>query len=100
MGMRFLLSWERFSSKCRIIFSDSITPTSTIVPIAIAIPDNATIFASTPKSFIAINTIRTATGNSPEISTEARRLNTIIIITKMVINISSVKASLSVPNVS
>ena len=83
-----------------MMFSERITPTSTIVPIAIAIPDNATIFASTPKSFIAINTIKTATGNRPEINTEARKLNTIIIITKMVINISNVKASLSVPKVS
>ena len=83
-----------------MIFSESMTPTSTIVPIAIAIPDNATILASTPKSFIAINTIKTATGNKPEINTEARRLNTIMIMTKMVMNISKVKASLSVPNVS
>ncbi|CAI8160282.1 MAG: Uncharacterised protein [Formosa sp. Hel3_A1_48] len=77
-----------------------MTPTSTIVPIAIAIPDNATILASTPKSFIAINTIKTATGKSPEISMEARRLNTIMIITRMVIKISKVNASLSVPKVS
>ena len=82
------------------MFSESMTPTSTIVPIAIAIPDSATILASTPKSFIAINTINTATGNSPEINTEARRLNTIMIMTKMVMSISKVKASLSVPNVS
>ena len=52
------------------------------------------------KSFIAINTIKTATGNKPEINTEARKLNTIMMITKMVISISNVKASLSVPNVS
>ena len=77
-----------------------MTPTSTMVPIAIAIPDNATIFASTPKSFIAIKTINTATGNKPDISIEARRLNTIMIITRMVIKISNVKASFSVPNVS
>ena len=82
------------------MFSERITPTSTIVPIAIAIPESATILASTPKSFIAINTINTATGSNPEIRTEARRLNTIMMITKMVINISKVNASLSVPNVS
>ena len=83
-----------------MIFSDRITPTSTMVPIAIAIPERATIFASTPKSFMAIKTIKTATGNKPEIKMEARRLNTIMMITKMVINISNVNASLSVPNVS
>ena len=70
-----------------MIFSESMTPTSTIVPIAIAIPDRATMFASTPKNFIAIKTINTATGNKQEINIEARRLKTQIIITKMVINI-------------
>ena len=83
-----------------MIFSESMTPTSTIVPIAIAIPDNATILASTLKSFIAINTIKTATGNKLEIKIEALKLKTIIKITKMVIKISKINASLSVPNVS
>ena len=82
------------------MFSDNITPTSTIVPIAIAIPESATIFASTPKSFMVIKTIKTATGNNPDISIEARRLKTITIMTKIVIRISKIKASLSVPNVS
>ena len=71
-----------------------------MVPIAMAIPDKATILASTPKNFIATNTIKTATGNKPEINIEARKLNTITMITKIVIKISKVKASLSVPNVS
>ncbi len=88
------------SSRCLIIFSESITPTSTIVPIAIAIPDNATIFASTLKNFIAINTIKTATGNNPEIKIDARKLKTIMRITRIVIKISNVKASFNVPNVS
>ena len=71
-----------------------------MVPIAIAIPERATMFASTPKSFMAMNTINTATGNNPEISTETRKLKTIIIMTKMVIKISNNKASFSVPKVS
>ena len=45
-----------------------------MVPIAIAIPERATILASTPKYFIAINTDKIATGNRPEISKEALRL--------------------------
>ena len=82
------------------MFSDNITPTSTMVPIAMAIPDKATILASTLKSFMAINTMSTATGSSPEIKMEARRLNTMMIITKMVIKISKVSASFKVPKVS
>ena len=96
----FIGRFSSFSSICRSTFSDRITPTSTIVPIAMAIPDKATMFASTLNSFIEIKTINTATGNSPEISTEALKLNTIIIITKMVIKISNVSASSSVPKVS
>ena len=67
---------------------------------AIAIPDNATIFASTLNNFIAIKTINTATGNRLEIKMEAFKLKTIITITKMVIKISKFNASFSVPNVS
>ncbi len=37
------------SSTCLMMFSDRMTPRSTIVPIAMAIPDKATILASTPK---------------------------------------------------
>ena len=83
-----------------MMFSESMTPTSTIVPMAIAIPESATIFASTLKIFIAINTNKTATGSRPDIKIEARRLKTIIIITKIVIKISNVKASFNVPKVS
>ena len=82
------------------MFSESMTPTSTIVPIAIAIPESATIFASTLNIFIAINTINTATGSRPDIKIEALKLKTIIIITRIVIIISNVKASFSVPKVS
>ena len=49
---------------------------------------------------MAINTMNTATGNKPDINIEARMLNTIIIMTKIVMRISNVKASFSVPNVS
>ena len=38
-------------------------PISTIVPIAIAMPDKATMFASTPKVFMAMKHINTASGN-------------------------------------
>ena len=89
-----------FSSMCRIIFSERITPTSTMVPMAMAIPESATILASTPNSFMEMNTINTATGNRPEIRIEALRLNTMTTITKMVIRISRVSASFKVPNVS
>ena len=71
-----------------------------MVPMAMAIPESATILASTPNIFMAMNTIKTATGSSPDISTEARRLKTIMMMTKMVISISKVSASLSVPKVS
>ena len=47
-----------------------------------------------------MNTIKMATGNNPEISREALKLNTMTMMTKMVIRISMVKASLSVPKVS
>ena len=83
-----------------MIFSDRMTPTSTIVPMAIAIPDNATILASIPNAFMAINTINTASGNNPEIKIEALRLNTIMMITSMVIKISRASASFKVPKVS
>ena len=83
-----------------MIFSVRTIPTSTTVPIAMAMPERATMLASTPKNFMAIKTMSTATGKRPEISTEARRLNTMMTMTKMVIRISKVKASLSVPKVS
>ena len=87
-------------SKCLMIFSDKITPTSTIVPMAMAIPERATMLASTLNAFIAIKTIRTATGNKPEMRIEALKLRTITTITKIVIRISRVKASFNVPKVS
>jgi len=56
------------------MFSVRMTPTSTIVPIAMAMPDKATMFASTPKNFMLIKTISTATGNRLEIRMDALRL--------------------------
>ena len=47
------------------MFSQSTIPISTMVPIAIAIPESATTLASTPATFIAIKQIKTAKGSSP-----------------------------------
>ena len=75
-------------SRCLNMFSVKMIPTSTITPMAIAIPDNATILASTPVSFIIMNVISTATGSNPEIITEALRLNINTIITIILISTS------------
>ena len=88
------------SSKCRIMFSERMTPTSTMVPMAMAIPDKATILASTLKKNMAIKTMSTATGSKPAISKEALRLKTMTTMTKMVIKISKLRASFRVPKVS
>ncbi len=74
------------------MFSQITIPISTIVPMAIAIPDRATMLASTPNVFIAMKHINTASGSRPLISTELRRCRTITITTTMVTNISSVRA--------
>jgi len=89
-----------FCSRCLRMFSVSTTPISTIVPMAMAIPESATILASTPNNFILINTSSTATGNKLEIKSEALMLNTMTTTTKMVIRISRVRASCSVARVS
>ena len=88
-----------FCSSFRTMFSDKIIPKSTIVPMAIAIPESATIFASTANNFIAIKTMRTATGNKPETTIDILRLRSITRTTKIAINISKYKAELSVPSV-
>ena len=67
---------------------------------AIAIPDSATMFASTPVYRMMINAAKTAIGNKLEIIAEARRLNTKTITTIIQINISCVNAVSSVPTVS
>ena len=87
-------------SKCFRIFSVTTIPISTMVPMAMAIPDNATIFASTLKSFIPIKTTKTVKGNILEISNDDRKCMTINKITIMVIKISSRNAWFKVSNVS
>ena len=95
-----LLSSGAASSRCFRIFSQMIMPISTIVPMAIAMPDSATIFASTPKVFIAIKHISTAKGSRPLMSTELLRCTTKTITTMIVTRISSVRAVFNVPKVS
>ena len=75
-------------------------PMSTITPIAIAIPDNATIFASTPKNLISMKVISTPAGKRPAMITDALRLRTRTIITIMLMRISCESADPSVPIVS
>ncbi len=62
------------SSTCLTIFSERIIPKSTMVPMAMAIPDSATILASTPKYRMAIKTMSTAMGNKLDIKKDALRL--------------------------
>ena len=45
------------------MFSSTIMPISTMVPIAIAIPANDIMLASTPNNFMAANDINTAMGS-------------------------------------
>ncbi len=82
------------------MFSLSTIPMSTIVPIAIAMPDSATTFASTRKSFMKMKVNSTAIGKSAEISTEERRCINMKSTTMIVTRISSPIAFLSVPSVS
>ncbi len=76
-----------FSLRCLMTFSERIIPRSTMVPMAMAIPERATILASTPKYRMAINTISTDMGNRPDIKNEALRLMTMTIMTRMVMMI-------------
>ena len=101
-----ITSWRRFSKKCEplecsglscaslsswsmcwIMVSVRITPISTTVPMAMAIPDKATIFASTAPNFIAIKVNKTDTGSINEISKAIRRRrkmsNTMAIVIKI-----------------
>ena len=95
-----LLSPSFDSLRCFRMFSHITMPISTIVPIAIAIPDSATILASILKIRIAIKHISTAIGNSPLIKIELRRCITNAITTITVTSISSISAVSSVPSVS
>ena len=67
---------------------------------AIAIPDNATILASTPTLRMIINVDSTANGSMLAITTEARKLRISTIITMIQISTSSVRADSNVPIVS
>ena len=67
---------------------------------AMAMPDRATMLASTPTIFITMNVQITASGNMPAITAEARRLTTSISTTMIQISTSWVSASSSVPMVS
>ncbi len=87
-------------SICRMMFSTSTMAMSTIVPIAMAIPDKATILAVTSMYFMAMKVMSTAMGRTPDIRAEALRFITIISTTMIVIRICSDKASSSVPIVS
>ena len=94
---------ESFSfarSKCLRIFSVNTIPISTIVPMAIAIPESATIFASTPNQRIPKNAKRTAIGRRSAIKIAERKCITIIKTTMIVIKISSISALESVSSVS
>ncbi len=73
---------------------------STIVPIAMAIPDRATMLASTWNTRIAIKHISTASGSRALIRIELRKCITMTRITMTVTRISSTSAVLSVPKVS
>ena len=104
--IKFIRGLPRFMSLfssidiCRIMFSTKTTPTSIIIPMAIAIPDSATMFASIFIFLIMINVSNTPIGNMLEITIEARRLKTITITTIIDISASKVSADSSVPIVS
>ena len=82
------------------MLSTNTTPTSTITPMAMAIPDRATMFASIPVYRININVASTAMGSMLAITTDARRLSTSTIITMIQISISCERLDSSVPIVS
>ena len=90
----------RASSRCFKMFSQRMMPMSTIVPMAMAMPERATMLASTPNVFMAMKHINTASGNSALISSELRRCITETRITMIVTRISSTSAVFSVPSVS
>ena len=81
-------------------FSIITTPTSTITPMAMAMPDRATMLASTPATFITMNVAITAKGSMAEMTADALRLSTRTSTTMMQMSTSWVRASSSVPMVS
>ena len=56
------------------MFSTRITPMSTMVPMAMAMPDRATMLASIPNTFMATKTISTASGSRPATSKPAAQI--------------------------
>ena len=82
------------------MFSQMTMPMSTMVPMAMAMPDRATMLASTPKTFMAIKHISTANGSMAPIRTLPRRLPTISTTTRTVMSTSFRRAAPSVPRVS
>ena len=76
------------------------TPTSTITPMAMAIPDSATMLASTPVSFMMMKEASTASGSMVAMTTEARRLSTRMSTTMIQMSTSSVSELSNVPMVS
>ena len=87
------------SSFCRML-SQMMMPMSTMVPMAMAMPDRATILASTPKRFMAMKHIITAMGSSAEMRTELRRCMTSTRTTMTVTRICCHRASPRVSRVS
>ncbi len=87
-------------SMCLSVFSTNTTPTSTMIPMAIAIPDSATILACIPAYRMMIKVAKTPTGKILEITTEALRFKTKTITTMMAISVSCVSEVSSVPIVS
>ena len=87
-------------SLCRMILSTKTTPTSATTPIAIAIPDRATILALMPVYFIMIKVASTAIGSKLDIIMDARKLNTRTMITIITIKISCDSDDSKVPIVS
>ena len=94
------LSSSRARPRWRSTFSPTMTPMSTIVPMAMAIPDSATMFASTPKTLIAMKAPRIASGRMAETRNDVARCPTITSTTSTVTSTSWEIAVLSVPSVS
>ena len=82
------------------MLSTKTTPTSATTPIAMAMPDKATILALIPVNFIIIKVANTAMGSKLEIIIDARKLKTNTIMTIITINISCERALSRVPIVS
>ena len=61
------------SCRCLRMFSQTTIPMSTMVPMAMAIPERATTLAPISSHFMAPKHIKTAKGRSPEIRIELRR---------------------------